>query len=193
MLKNEIEKCNAEAGLHLQLVLGNGDAFQSMIPAFGRFKGVKNYIAMVGKDSKETQEKCGYYGARLAICAQMLGLNTCFVTGRYKPSGCKVTLRAGETILGVIALGYGNTQGKPHKSKDLSALGSGQSDWFMSGLKAASLAPTGLNRQKFFLEEKGDKVIAKTKDEKNMTRMDLGIVKYHFEVGAGVDGTIWKK
>ena len=58
-LKKEIEICNREASLHLQLVTENADAFKSMIPAFGRFKGVRNYIARVGEKSKQTQEKCG--------------------------------------------------------------------------------------------------------------------------------------
>lgn len=190
-LKKEIEICNREASLHFQLVTENADAFKSMIPAFGRFKGVRNYIAMVGEKSKQTQEKCGYYGAKLAILAQTLGLNTCFVTGSYKQSGCKVELEAGESILGVIAIGYGVTQGKAHKSKDLEKLGAGESHWFRSGLMAAALAPTGMNRQNFFLEQTGEKVIAKPNDDKDITRMDLGIVKYHFEIGAGKDRTVW--
>lgn len=190
-LKKEIEICNQEASLHLQLVTENEDAFKSMIPAFGRFKGVRNYIAMVGEKTKQTQERCGYYGAKLAILAQTLGLNTCFVTGSYKQSRCKVVLEAGESILGVIAIGYGVTQGKAHKSKNLEKLGTGESFWFKNGLMAAALAPTGMNRQNFFLEQIGEKAIAKPNDDKDITWMDLGIVKYHFEIGAGKDRTVW--
>lgn len=74
----------------------------------------------------------------------------------------------------------------------ISELGKGSSDWFLNGLEAASLAPTGMNRQNFFLEEKGDKVETKPLADNMMTRIDLGIVKYHFEVGSGKDKSIWK-
>ena len=56
---------------------------------------------------------------------------------------------------------------------------------------AAALAPTGMNRQNFFLEQIGEKAIAKPNDDKDITWMDLGIVKYHFEIGAGKDRTVW--
>ena len=59
-LKEAIDTYNKEAGLHLQLVLESAEAFQSLIPAFGRFKGVKNYIALVAKENGEGYEKCGY-------------------------------------------------------------------------------------------------------------------------------------
>lgn len=191
-LKSEIEKWNKEAGLHMQLVLNSEEAFQSLIPAFGRFKGVKNYIALVARKSDAAYEKVGYYGAKLAIFAQMAGLNTCFVTTSFKPAKCKVSLAPGEEILGVIALGYGKTAGKPHKSKDVKTLGKGESDWFRKGMEAAALAPTGLNRQNFYIEECKGGARARALNDKPMTKIDLGIVKYHFEVGAGKDASVWK-
>lgn len=192
-LQLEIDRCNREASLHLQLVTDNEDAFKSLIPAFGRFKGVKNYIALVASDNPDSYETCGYYGAKLAIMAQSEGLNTCFVTNSFRHNRCIVTMNLEEKLLGVIAIGYGNTQGTAHKSKALSELGTGTSDWFINGLKAAALAPTGLNKQNFFLKEQQDKVCATALNNKNITRMDLGIVKYHFEVGSGKDSSIWSQ
>ena len=74
------------------------------------------------------------------------------------------------------------------KSKELTKLGKGK-----SGLKAEDLAPTGLNRQNFYLEQSGEKVVAKPENDKEMTIVDLGIVKYHFEIGAGKDRNIWSE
>lgn len=192
-LKEAIDRYNKEAGLHMQLVLESPEAFQSLIPAFGRFKGVKNYIALVAGKTAEGCEKCGYYGAKLAIAAQMAGLNSCFVTTSFKPAKCKVELAPGETVLGVIAIGYGRTQGKPHKSKGIKTLGRGKSRWFLNGMEAAALAPTGLNRQNFFIEEVDGKARAKALNDKPMTKIDLGIVKYHFETGAGRDASVWER
>lgn len=50
---------------------------------YGKFSGVTNYIAMIGRKSSELGEKCGYYGERLVLKAQELGLNTCWVAMTY--------------------------------------------------------------------------------------------------------------
>ena len=57
-------------------------------------------------------------------------------------------------------------------------------DWFAKGMEAALLAPTALNQQKFYITlENGE---ASVKVGKGLyTKMDLGIVKYHFETVTG--------
>ena len=55
---------------------------------------------------------------------------------------------------------------------------------FKNGVKAALLAPTAINQQKFSFELKGDEVIAKP-GIGFYTKVDLGIAEYHFELGAG--------
>lgn len=57
-------------------------------------------------------------------------------------------------------------------------------DWFLAGVEAALLAATAMNQQKFYLTLKNDKVTAKA-GLGFYTKMDLGIVKYHFEVASG--------
>lgn len=68
---------------------------------------------------------------------------------------------------------------------DISHYKSGDPEWYKNGLKAALLAPTAMNQQKFRFERKGEKVTAKVAGIWLYTKIDLGIVKYHFEVGAG--------
>ena len=80
----------------------------------------------------------------------------------------------------------GETQGKPHKSKTAQAVGNiaeNSPEWFKNGVTAALLAPTALNQQKFYFSLCGDKVEAETKFGA-CTKIDLGIAKYHFEIGA---------
>ena len=78
-LKQEIEACNRESGLHIQLVTDEPKAFDGFMAHYGEFSGVRNYIAMIGKKGPTLEESCGYYGERLVLLAQQLGLNTCWV------------------------------------------------------------------------------------------------------------------
>lgn len=191
-LKEEIEKCNRLGQLHIQLVTENEGAFKSFMPLFGRFKNVKNYIALVAKKQGDFYVKCGYYGARLMIKAQQAGLNSCWVTNTYNAKKCLVSLAPNEELVGVIAIGYGTTDGTQHKSKSMESLCKPCSDkWFVNGMNAAVLAPTGLNKQNFFIEANGDTVSIRTKDNSPMSQIDTGIVKYHFEVGTGRENFSW--
>lgn len=63
-------------------------------------------------------------------------------------------------------------------------------DWFRKGVEAALLAPMAMNQQKFFLTLAGERVLAKA-GTGFCTKMDLGIVKYHFEIGAGEGAFRW--
>lgn len=192
-LKEEIEQCNRLGQLHIQLVVENEGAFKSFIPIFGRFKNVRNYIALAAKKQDGFYEACGYYGARLMIKAQQAGLNSCWVTNSYNEKKCPVSLAPDEELVGVIAIGYGVTNGKQHKSKSMESLCRPCSDkWFINGMNAAVLAPTGLNKQDFFIEANGNTVSICTKANSSMSKIGNGIVKYHFEIGAGKDNFNWK-
>ncbi|MGN1479252.1 MAG: nitroreductase family protein [Acutalibacteraceae bacterium] len=192
-LQAEINECNKESGLHIQLIVGEERAFDSFMAHYGKFSGVKNYIALIGKKGKELDELCGYYGERLVLKAQQLGLNTCWVAMSYKKIPGAFEVGEGEKLTVVISLGYGKTQGVAHKSKPaqkVSNLSGETPEWFRSGVSAALLAPTAMNQQKFTLTYSGGKVSAKA-GAGFYTKLDLGIVKYHFEIGAGKDNFEW--
>ena len=66
--------------------------------------------------------------------------------------------------------------------------------WFNRGLEAAMLAPTAMNMQKFhFTLLPGSKVKAETRFSLvgSYLKLDLGIVKLHFELGAGRENFTW--
>lgn len=188
-LNTLIRSCNEESGLHLQLILDDPECFNTLLNHYGWFSNVRNYIAVAGpKALPDLEEKGGYYGQKLVIAAQQAGLNTCWVAGTYKKGKCKAELREGEELVCVIAIGYGENEGKKHKSKPLSRLCSVPEEempgWFRNGVKAAMMAPTAMNQQKFHISlEDGEAVITAGKGP--MTLIDLGIVKYNFEVISG--------
>ncbi len=192
-LEQEIAACNQAGDLHIQLVKNEPKAFEGLMAHYGKFSGVTNYIALVGKKDARLEEKCGYYGERLVLKAQTLGLNTCWVAMTYKKVPGAFRVDSGEKLTVVIALGYGKTAGTAHKSKEKTAVSNltAQSpDWFQNGVEAALLAPTAMNQQKFTLEQRGDAVTAKA-GMGFYSKVDLGIVKYHFELGAGKGQWHW--
>lgn len=192
-IQSEIADCNRESGLHIQLVTNEPKAFDCFMAHYGNFSRVTNYIAMIGKNDSELDEKCGYYGERLVLKAQQLGLNTCWVAMSYSKIKTAFEIHKGEKLCLVIALGYGETHGVSHKSKQISEVAKTDGemlDWFKNGVEAALLAPTAMNQQKFLFTLSGNKVSVKS-GMGFYTKVDLGIVKYHFEVGAGKENFEW--
>lgn len=56
---------------------------------------------------------------------------------------------------------------------------------FLNGVNAALLAPTAMNQQKFFFTLQPDGSVKAAFGKGFYTKLDLGIVKYHFELGSG--------
>lgn len=195
LLRGEIEACNAESGLHIQLVCGEPKAFSGLLARYGKFSGVTNYIALVGKKGPDLSETCGYFGERIVLRAQQIGLNTCWVAMTYSKVPSAFSAGEGEKLCAVIAVGYGKTQGSGHRVKSVREVTEGEPpfpEWFVSGVEAALLAPTAMNQQKFRFALQGNRVSA-TAGSGFYTKLDLGIVKYHFAMGAGADAFTWDR
>ena len=60
-------------------------------------------------------------------------------------------------------------------------------EWFRNGMEAAMLAPTAVNQQKF-LFTLDDDIVTAERTGGMYSLVDLGIVKYHFEIGSGKEG-----
>lgn len=182
ILNELVTEINKDSGLHMQIFYDEPDCFDSLMAHYGNFKNVSNYIAIVG--NKKDEEKAGYYGEQLILKCQELGINSCWVALTHGKT--KAKLEKGEKLLIVISIGYGVNQGVPHKSKPMEELSKADDkpEWFLKGMKAACLAPTAMNQQKFFFELNKGVVPAKALMG-FYAKIDLGIVKYHFEVASG--------
>ena len=210
-LEEEIAEVNQSGSLHIQLIRNEPKAFQGTLAKYGKFRNVTNYMVMAGKKSDDLDERIGYYGEHLVLLAQTLGLNTCWVGLSYKKIPDTYVLDEGEVIKAYIAIGYGETQGSSHKIKTIEQVnrtavrtfGSSKnaSDitplWYTKGIEAALLAPTAVNQQKFSFEYVGTnngRHQVRAKKGISMigyTQIDLGIAKYHFEIGAGREHFDW--
>ena len=201
VLEKEIEEVNRQGNLHIQLIKNEPKAFQGKLAKYGKFSNVTNYLVMAGPKGADLDERIGYYGEHLVLLAQTLGLNTCWVGLSYSKIPGTYVLGDNEKIACYIAIGYGETQGVNRKTKTVEQVSNANDItpfWFRIGVEAALLAPTAVNQQKFFFEYipardgKPVQVIAKRSFSLiGYTQMDLGIAKYHFEVGAGKESFEW--
>lgn len=201
-LQELINECNKEGNLHIQLVTDEPKAFAGGLAKYGKFSGISNYIAMICKKGDDTN--LGYYGEKIVLEAQCLGLNTCWVALTFRKQPDKYIVADDEALLCVVALGYGTTQGVQHPAKKSFAdvvedkrtkVGEMFPEWFSRGVESALLAPTAINQQKFvFVLHDDNKVEAKKRFTmlNGYAPLDLGIVKLHFEVAAGKENFEWK-
>ena len=187
-LNDYVEALNRESGLHITIQYDDPAGFDSRLAHYGSFRNVANYIVLAGKKEGDFDFRCGYYGEKLVLFAQTLGLNTCWAALTFNKKKVRELIPEGESLCMVIALGYGETQGRQHKSKDASKvqeLAGEAPDWFKQGVAAALLAPTAVNQQKFCFSIEAGEPTARVKGIGSCTRVDLGIAALHFELGSG--------
>lgn len=198
-LRAKIDECNSKGNLHIQLVLNERKGFSGML-AYGSFSGVENYIVMAGRRADDLDERVGYYGEQIVLLAQQLGLGTCWAGLSYRKVKGAYALDSEEKVACMISLGYPDDAGRKHKCKsveDVSNAGVSTPEWFEPGVRAALKAPTAVNQQKFYIEYAGVKDGRHSVRARRLfsvvgyTSMDLGIVKLHFEIGAGKDNFEW--
>jgi len=182
------DECNRESGLDICVQYDDPEGFDSRLAHYGDFRGVSNYIILKGKKIPDFDFVCGYYGEKLVLYAQQLGLNTCWTALTFNKKRVKELVPAGETLCMAVALGYGENQGKPHNGKslhDVIDVQGGMPEWFTAGVESALKAPTAVNQQKFCFSLKADEPSVRVKGIGPYTKADLGIAAYHFEAAAG--------
>ncbi len=191
-LEAEVCDCNAESGLNIRLVANDPETFNGLL-ARVNFYGAKNFFVLAGKESESLEEKAGYYGERLVLKAQQLGLNSCWGAS-FSGKRFAAQLAEGERIVIIISFGYGATQGAARKSKPMESLCKVDGEipaWFRKGMEMAMLAPTAKNQQKYLFTLSNGAVEIQDMGG-SFSRIDIGIVKYHFEAGAGSENFRWQ-
>lgn len=185
-LKALIDTVNAEGNLHLQFIEDADKTFKRLMSKVMGLSSAPSVIACVGPDDDTLDERIGYYGEKIVLAAQCLGLNTCWA-GTFQKNGVPAEIRDGERLVIVIAIGYGENQGRQRKSKtpeQVSFAQGSRPDWFNSGVEAALHAPTAINQQSFEIRLNEDGSVDFTNKGGPFSKVDLGIVKYNFTVGA---------
>jgi len=190
-INERIELNNKTYNLNMKLMINNSKGVSSIMKLI-MAKGVNNFIILAGDVSGNLDERLGYSGADIMLYAQTLGLNTWWVGGTFNRSVRRYV--DNKKVTGIIAIGYGQTQGVPHKSKNVEDVSKYEGTiippWFISGVDGALLAPTALNKQDFMLIGNGNRVKIECSNG-IFTGSNVGLIKYHFELGAGKGNFEW--
>lgn len=191
LIREKISELNKEGDLNLHFSDDAGKTFRSFLSRMSGLGSAPSAIICSGPDSEDLEERVGYYGEQLVLYIQQLGLNSCWV-GMFsrKQAEKLMPVENGERTVIAIAVGYGETQGKERKTKSFEEVaeipeGTEAPNWFREGVKAALLAPTAINQQKFTIRLKEDETVEFIDNGGVFSRVDLGIVKCHFEIGSG--------
>ena len=84
LLGQEIARSNETGNLHMRLVVDEPEAFSSLLAHYGKFRNVSNYLVLAGTPAPSLEQRCGYFGERIVLAAQELGLSSCWVGGTFK-------------------------------------------------------------------------------------------------------------
>ena len=185
-LNEKIKELNEAGNLHLQLIEDAGNTYNRLLNRAMGLGSAPSVIACVGIDDETLEQRIGYYGEQLVLFAQTLGLNTCWA-GTFNKKNIGADVRDGERLVISIAIGYGDGNGKPHKSKTMEQVIDAKGDrpfWFNKGVELALLAPTAINQQKFLIRLNEDETVDFIDKGGVFSQVDLGIVKCHFEIGS---------
>lgn len=101
-LNDLCSELNQKVGLSIQIVYDEPNCFDSFMAHYGKFSGVYNYIALIGKKSPKLEETLGRCGEQLVLKAQELGLNTCWVAMTHGKS--RAVVGPGEKQVCLISL-----------------------------------------------------------------------------------------
>ena len=197
-----VEECARESGLDIQLVGDNPEVF-NVVARFGLGRGCRTHVAFVVDDAKASDatraavdEAIGYWGQKIVLAAQDMGLNTCWcaLCSRKKS---RAVVAPGKRVRLVIAVGHGKTQGFPRKTKSVGALSSVECAkapaWFAVAMEAAQLAPTAMNNQNFKITLLCDgKTVRIEAPQSGLNVIDEGIVRCNFEIAANEIGADWR-
>ena len=178
-----IEQCNKEGNLHIQLCEEAGNTYNKLLNKAMGLGSAPSVISCIGPDDETLDERIGYYGEKIVLYAQQLGLNTCWA-GTFNRKGIPAKEEAGERLVISIAIGYGVDGGRVRKSKTInqvSSVSGARPEWFDYGVQMALLAPTAINQQKFEIVLNEDETVEYIDKGGILSKIDLGIIKYHFE------------
>lgn len=194
-----VEECARESSLDIQLVGDNPEVF-NVIARFGLIRECRTHVAFVVDDAKArgvaADEVIGYWGQKIVLAAQDMGLNTCWCALCSRKKSHAV-VAPGKKIRLVIAVGHGKTQGFSRKTKSVEALSSVECAkapaWFAAAMEAAQLAPTAMNNQNFKITLLSDgKTVRIDAPQSGLNVIDEGIVRCNFEIAANEAGADWR-
>lgn len=198
-----IRQANDEAGLGMVLVrpeTGGGGLSLAKAMFSGR---PSSYVALFAPEDDASHDRLGYFGERVVLLAQQLGLGTCWVFGTYDSASVTVAPRDGEKLYGVIPVGYAAERTplkqrtvraalrrRDRKPADVYPGYASAPAWVRAGIDAVIAGPSAVNGQPWTFVDTPAGIAATLPVVKSgIEFVDLGIAKLHFQLGAKSAGT----
>jgi nitroreductase len=189
-----INKYNNESKLNLQIIDNAEKAFKSFLISYGKFKGIKNAIALVAnKEVENYLEKVGFFGEQLLLRIVTMGLDTCWVGVNFNRKADVFKLDENEELVAVIVFGFAedlptkfedDKYGITHRST-ITIEAMTTNDQILphnveEGIVAILKAPSAKNKQPVKVEYK-NKLLRLMVDPKPVENLvELGIAKAHY-------------
>lgn len=189
-LAKAVGQCNHRSGLHIRLISCQEDPVPALSGGRGQPRGVRSYLAFAGSAADaDLEEKCGYFGEELVLTAAAMGLGSCWMGVGCDGAPLLPSPAPGEKLVCAAAVGpacgappAGRT---PRPPRDLAEAPDQVPPWFAAGIAAVRLAPSAMNRRGYrFLLRPDGSVQARLTGGGSFALVDLGVAKYHFELGA---------
>ena len=203
----EIARINDEHGMNFQLYgpREDGTAIDMMPNMFAT--NPPCYVALVGPEGPEPEERIGYFGEQLVLFITQLGLGNCWVASTYNAETTRVDLAAGEKLHDVVPFGYAPKK-MPLKQRTIRASIRARDkkrdqfwqgptsfadapNWIQAGIIAVQKGPSAANGQPVvFTQESPDAPVCAVLPvvKRSIEYTDLGIAKLHFEIAAAACG-----
>lgn len=196
-IRELVDAANAESGLDIEFLEDGSSAFSSIRTSYGMFSGVRAMLIMKGNaKDPNLKEKVGYYGEEIVLNLTKMGLGTCWVGLTF--DGRTFDIPHGEELVCVILLGH--VKAESMKEKMIHKIATRKKrkpveeriettadipDWVRDGLEAVRIAPSAKNTQKPLFHYDGNNLTCAVPNGSPYDKIDLGIAKKHFEIGAG--------
>lgn len=197
-VKKLLFKANTVQGIHLEHFEDSKKMFSQMNILYGSFRNVKNVVLLrADRNDENAKEKIGYYGEEFMLGLTALGLGASWVALNFDKSRAQYDTDTHE-LIAVIVFGhveeektdveismYNLLHKKPHELTDVFVIDVQPQPWLLGGMAAVLKAPTAINKMKPRFRVLAGIVEVRIDDDFYLDRVDLGIVKFHFEIGSG--------
>jgi len=194
-----IAKYNQSGTLNFRLIENAETAFKSFLVAYGKFKGIKNAVALsVNRSTDDYLEKVGYFGEQIVLNMVAMGLDTCWVGVDFNRKSEVFTLQENEELVAVLVFGYAKDTpikietekyGINHRTtlaiEEVTSNDQILPHHVEEGIVAILKAPSTKNKQPVRVEYKNAQLKLSVNLRRKQNLIELGIAKAHYCVVNG--------
>ncbi len=193
-----VKEIDGKDDVSFELLEDGGRVFYTLKLVYGWFKNVTNVVMLrMPVGDPNGKEKIGYHGQDMILKFTELGLATCWVCVDFDKIKAKYNTDTHE-LVAVIIVGNAPDELTASEKSIFDLMHQNRAElsdclisrktppqWVMDGLEVVMYAPSTINKMKptFYFDD--GEVSVSVPNTFSYDFVDLGIFKYHFEVGAG--------